>query len=183
MKTVARRMLPALFILVAGWGVPLESSAQLKIGFVNVAKVLEEAPQAEDARGRIEREFAPKDRELLGQQKEIRSLEDRLLRDGTIMAEAERAALERQIRSRKREVRRMQEEFREDLNMQRNQELAKLQRKVLEAIQALAEANAYDLIVSDGVLFAGKRIDITDEIISRLNAEFADSEQSGPGNR
>ena len=183
MKTVARKTLLSVFVLAACWGVSLEASAQLKVGFVNVAKVLEEAPQAEDARGRIEREFAPKDRELLGQQKEIRSLEDRLLRDGTIMAEAERAALERQIRSRKREVRRMQEEFREDLNMQRNQELGKLQRKVLEAIQTLAEADAYDLIVSDGVLFAGKRIDITDEVISRLKDEFDRAEKPNSGVR
>lgn len=149
--------------------------AEVKVGFVNVARVLETVPQAEDARGRLEREFAPKDRELLAQQKEIRGLEDKLVRDGPVMAQAERTRLEQDIRALKREMRRLQEDFREDLNLRRNEELGKLQRKVIAAIQALAKADKYDLIVSDGVVFAGDRVDITDRVISRLKVEFRDA--------
>ena len=146
-------------------------AADVKVGFVNVAKVLEKAPQAEEARNRIEREFAPKDRELLSQQKEIRGLEDKLVRDGAVMGENERLKLDQEIRSLKRELRRLREEFREDLNLRRNQELSKLQRKVVQVIQSLAKSEKYDLIVSDGVLYAGKRVDISDQIIDRLSSE------------
>jgi outer membrane protein len=153
-------------------------SADFKVGFVNVARVLEKAPQATEARGRIEREFAPKDRKLLSQQKKIRGLEDKLVRDGAVMSERERVRLDQEIRSMKREVRRLQEEFREDLNLRRNQELGKLQRKVIETIQSLAKADDYDLIVSDGVLYAGSRVDITTKVISRLKVEFDGSPKS-----
>ncbi len=147
--------------------------AQVKIGFINVARVLDKAPQAEDARGRIEKEFAPKDRALLAQQKELRALEDQLVRDGSVMTEEQRLKLEQDIRARRREMRKAQEEFREELNLRRNQELSKLQRKVVEVIQDLAKAEKYDLVVGDGVLFAGERVDITAKVIARLKEEPA----------
>ena len=74
-------------------------------------------------------------------------------------------------------MRREQDEFREDLNLRRSQELSKLQQKVTEVIQALAKAEKYDLIVSDGVIFAGERVDITDMILERLRADFKNTSQ------
>ena len=152
-------------------------SAEVKIGFVNVAKVLELAPQAEAARNRIEREFAPKDRELLQQQKDVRSLEDRLVKNAAVLSDVERQRNEGEIRAAKRELRRAQDEFREDLNLRRSQELSKLQQKVTEVIQVLAKAEKYDLIVSDGVIFAGSRVDITDMVLERLRADFKKASQ------
>ncbi len=149
--------------------------AQVKVGFVNISKVLDKAPQAESARERIEREFAPRDRELLEQQKEIRALEDKLVKNGAVMSATERQRQESEIRSMKREIRRLQDEFREDLNLRRSQELSKLQRKVTEVIQELAKAESYDLVVTDGVIYAGERVDITDKVIGQLTAQFKKS--------
>ena len=159
--------------LAAGLLVAPIASAQVKVGFVNVAKVLDTAPQAEAARVRIEGEFAPRDRELLQQQRKVRSEEDRLVKNGAIMSQSERTTLEEQIRRLKRQLRRSQEEFREDLNLRRSQELSKLQRVVIEVIQTVGGDEGYDLIVSsDGVVFASERVDMTDRVIERLNAEF-----------
>lgn len=165
-----------LVLAVGAFAAPT-ASAEVKVGFVNVAKVLELAPQAEAARNRIEKEFAPKDRELLQQQKDVRSLEDRLVKNAAVLSEAERQRNETEIRATKRELRRAQDEFREDLNLRRSQELSKLQQKVTEVIQVLAKAEKYDLIVSDGVIYAGKRVDITDKILERLRADFKNSSQ------
>ncbi len=154
---------------------PALALAQIKVGFVNISKVLDKAPQAESARERIEKEFAPRDRQLLEQQKEIRAMEDKLVKNGAVMSATERQRQESEIRSLKREIRRLQDEFREDLNLRRSQELSKLQRKVTEVIQELAKAESYDLIVTDGVIYAGERIDITDRIIAQLTTEFRKS--------
>lgn len=148
--------------------VPVVQAQEVKVGFVNVAKVLDESPQAAHARERIEKEFAPRDRALLAQQKELRALEDQLVRDGAVMTEDQRVKLEQDIRSRRREMRRTQEEFREELNLRRNQELSKLQRRVIKVIQELAKTEAYDLVVTDGVVYAGERVDITAKVVDRL---------------
>lgn len=176
------RVILSAFLSIAAFVLgPSARAADFRVGFVNVAEVLEEAPQAEDARGRIEREFAPKDRELLGQQKEIRKLEDKLVRDGAVMAESERQKLDREIRTMKREFRRSQEEFREDLNLRRNEEQRELLQGVIEATQALGKSEKYDLILTDGVIFAGDGVDITQKVIDRLKADFESSKKVGGG--
>jgi outer membrane protein len=160
-----------LWLLLLALAFPA-GAAEVKVGFVDVPSILDKAPQAEEARSRIEGEFAPRDRDLLAQQKELRTLEDQLIRDREIMAATERARVEREIRTMKREIRRAQEEFRDDLNLRRNQELGKLQQKVLDVIRDVAKGQNYDLIISEGVLFAGDRIDITDKVLSALQQEF-----------
>ena len=147
------------------------AAADIKVGFVDVSRVLDQSPQAEEARERIQAEFAPIDQEVLRMQRELRALEEQLVRDGAVMANAERMRLEREVLSRKRDLRRSQEEFREDLNLRRNQELQKLQRQVVLAIRAMAKSEDYDLVISDGVLFASERVDITRTVLERLVEE------------
>ena len=147
-----------------------------KVGFVNVAIVLDQAPQAVQARVRIEREFAPRDREILSQQQEIRALEDKLVKNAAVLSTGERERQEVDLRQLKRELRRSQEEFREDLNLRRSQELSALQRMVTEVIQNMARSEKYDLVITDGVVFAGDKVNITKRVIEHLKAEFKESD-------
>ncbi len=170
LKLLATCLLGALWLISAN-----VAAADLKVGFVNAAKVLEQAPQADAARAALEKEFSPRDKSLLKSQKDIRKLEDRLARDGAIMSESERRKLERNIVSRKRDIKREQEEFREDLNIRRNESFEKLRRRVYEVIVDIAKKEKYDLVVSDGVVYADDRIDITDKVVGRLKQEFKQS--------
>ena len=166
------RWLRVLTFALAWTMASTSGAADIKVGFVDVSRVLDQSPQAREARERIQAEFAPIDQEILRLQREQRTLEEQLLRDGDVMANAERMRLEREVLSRKRDLRRAQEEFREDLNLRRNQELQKLQRQVVLAIRAMAKSEDFDLVISDGVLFASTRIDITGTVLERLVEEY-----------
>ncbi len=144
------------------------SMAELKIGFVNVAKVLESAPQAASAKKRLEKEFSPRDKLLVSQQKEIKKMEEKLTRDAAIMGASERGKLEMKIRTKIREIKRSQEEFQEDFSRRRNEELGKLQRRVFEAIKALAKEEKFDLLLTDGVIYASDKINVTGKIQKKL---------------
>lgn len=145
-------------------------AAELKIGFVNVPKVLEKAPQAESAKKRLEKEFSPRDKALVAQQKEIQTLEEKMTKDAAVMSESERRNLEKDLGAKQREAKRAQQEFSEDFNMRRNEELGKLQRKIVEVIRALAKEDSYDLLLTDGVIFAGEQLDVTAQVQKRLNS-------------
>jgi outer membrane protein len=151
---------------------PFTLQAETKIGFVNAARVLEESPQADAARKKLEKEFAPRDEEIVAMQKDLKELEEKLSRDGAIMSRSEQRNLERDVLSQKREIKRKKEEFREDLNIRRNEAFERLRKRVFEVIVAIAEQKKFDLIVSDGVVFASKRIDITDEVVEQLQSEM-----------
>jgi outer membrane protein len=144
------------------------SFAELKIGFVNIAKVLEKAPQAEKAKKRLEKEFSPRDKHLVSQGKEIKKLEEKLARDASVMGDSERRKLEKDIISKKRDAKREQQEFSEDFNMRRNEELGKLQRRIIEAVRALAKDQKFDLLMTDGVIYASPTVDVTEQVQSKL---------------
>lgn len=143
-------------------------AAEVKIGFVNVAVILEKAPQAESAKIALEKEFSPRNKRLLASQKEIKKLDEKMVRDAKLMSQAEARRLQRDVLEKKRALKRDQEEFREDFNLRRNEELAKLQRLVFEAIKGLSEAEKYDLVLHDGVVFASGAVDITNKVKQRL---------------
>ncbi|HHJ40476.1 MAG: hypothetical protein AXA67_01105 [Methylothermaceae bacteria B42] len=155
--------------IIAIWVIAAPSWAEeIKIGFVNVARVLEKAPQAAKAKKKLEQEFSPRDKKLVAQQKELKKLEEKLARDAAVMSESERRKIEREILSKRRELQRAQEEFREDFNIRRNEELAKLQKQVFEAIKALAKEEKYDLLLTDGVVYASDKVDVTEKVQKKL---------------
>lgn len=147
-------------------------SAENKVGFVNVARLLEKAPQADKAKKDLEREFAPRDKKLLAEQKDIKQMEERLSKDAAIMSDSERQRLDKDLITRKREAKRLQDEFREDFNLRRNEELAKLQKEIFEAIQTLAKDEHFDLLLTDGVVYASETIDVTSKVERKLETSF-----------
>lgn len=143
-------------------------AADTRIGIVNTSKLLKEAPQAEAARKKLESEFAPRDVKIVGLQKLIKSLEDKLSKDSAIMSDTARKKQEREIVSKKRDVKRVREEFTEDFNFRRNEEIGKLQKLVSETILSLAKEKQYDIILNESVIYASQQVDITENVLGRL---------------
>ncbi|HSS71288.1 MAG TPA: OmpH family outer membrane protein [Casimicrobiaceae bacterium] len=139
-----------------------------KIGFVNTERLFREAAPAKRAQQKLEKEFASRDTDLQKLTKQVRDLQTQLERDGVTMPEAERRNKERDLANMTRDMQRMQREFREDLNLRRNEELAAVQERANKVIQQIAEAEKFDLILQDPVVFASTRIDITDKVIKAL---------------
>ena len=50
--------------------------------------------------------------------------------------------------------------------------------RVLDAIARFGREQDYDLIVSDGVLYANERVDVTDRILEALTIEIAQRQSS-----
>lgn len=159
------------FLTLAATSLPLSAAqAQTKIGVVNVARLLQEAPQAQAASQALENEFAARKRELQNMERDLKAREEKLQKDGATMAEAERRTQEKALRDGQREFARKQNEFMEDLNVRRNEALGQLQRSVLQEVQAYAKTAGLDLVIADA-LFASAAIDITSQVLSALQAK------------
>jgi outer membrane protein len=143
-------------------------AADYKIGVVQAVRVLEAAPQAEAAKKKLETEFASRDKALVNDQKALKALEDRMAKDSAIMSESERSRLERDIMNKRRDLKRTSEEFREDVNFRRNEEFGKIQRQIVDAIKELADEQKFDIVLGEGVIYASKAVDVTDQVIEKL---------------
>lgn len=153
--------------VVAGFPA-LSFSAELRIGYVNVVKILEEAPQGLAALKKLETEFGPRDKELVALQKRVQLMEEELLKQPANARDPEVRRRERELLTLKREQKRLTQEFREDHNQRRNEELSVLQQTVHRAVAELAKQEKYDLIVNEGTLYASDSVDITEKVLKKL---------------
>ncbi|HVY64922.1 MAG TPA: OmpH family outer membrane protein [Gammaproteobacteria bacterium] len=165
--TVAK-FLPAVLLAVAAASSGVaHAQGALKIGVINVSRLLEQSPQAEAVTKRLQDEFAPRQRDIQAAQNRLQQQQDRFQKDSAVMGEEERLGLERQIRDGQRDLQRTQNEYLEDLNARRNEEVGKLQRDVLLKVQDFARAQKYDLVLADAI-YVGTALDITDQVLAVL---------------
>jgi len=148
------------------------ANAEARIGFVNIAQVLKEAPQADAARKKLEDEFAPRDDKIVAMQRKLKQMEEEMAKDAGIMSDEVRKKKERQIVLEKREIKRTREEFNEDLNIRRNDELNKLQKLVYDTIVALAKDKDFDIVFGDNVIYASETVDLSEQVLERLSAQY-----------
>lgn len=144
------------------------ASAELKIGFVDLAKLSENAPQIIAAQNKIDAEFSSREKELVELQRRISKLEESLATDSAVLSDSERSKKERDILGKRRELKRSQDEFRDDLNIRKNEMLRSVNVEIGNVIEKFAKSEKYDLILAQGVMFASDAVDITDTILKRL---------------
>ncbi len=166
MKEINNKLITILFVMLLPLGV---MAADIKVGFVNSLKILDEAPQTKEAMDAWQSEFSPKKDKLITEQAKLKKLEEKLVRDGALMSSSERKVLERDIMNQQRDLRRNEEEYNEDLNIRRNEVLQEVQSKVMNVINVMAKEENYDLIFSEsGVVYFNESMDISDKVLSRL---------------
>ncbi len=173
MNVVKLHLGKAIAVIALLVSITLPAVAQeVKIGVVNIPVLMEQAPQARAAMAALEEEFQPRQRTILAKQTEFKDLSEKVQRDIAVMGETERRNAEKDLRDLQREVTRLQTEFQEDLNLRRNEELGNLQRSLLKEVQDYAQAAGFDLIVGDGVLYASATVNITENVLRAMEANF-----------
>ena len=157
--------------LVCAFALPA-AAQELKIGVVSLPILIERAPQTKAAMDALQEEFAPRQREFQAKQKEYEELAEKAKKDFAVMGETERRSAEKDLRDLQRELTRLQNEFQEDLNLRQNEEYGLLQRAMLKEVQTYAQEQGSDLIVGDGVLYVNSDVNITDDVLRVVEANY-----------
>jgi len=174
------RSIALLSLCLCGVLVSGQASAEIKIGVVNFQKLLEEAPQTKTAMQALENEFAPRRRELMTMQNDLKSREEKLQKEGALMAEADRVKAEKTFRDEQREFSRKAGEFQDDGSTRKNEEIGKVQRYLLTEIQGYANSQGFDLVLGEGVFFAKGPFDITAQVLAVLATKPASLPAAAP---
>jgi outer membrane protein len=172
MSTI-NRIIPAVLLCFGGLLAAGQASAEIKIGVVNFQKLLEEAPQTKAAMQALENEFGPRRRELLTMQNDLKAKDEKLQKEGAVMAENDRANAEKTLRDQQREFSRKAGEFQDDASSRKNEELGKVQRYLMQEIQTYANAQGFDLMLGEGVFYAKQPLDVTSAVLQILQSKPA----------
>ena len=173
MKFVKQQVVKAVLgiALVSAFAFPV-AAQELKIGVVDLQAIIQQAPQTKAVLDALQEEFAPRQREYQAKLTEFEGLRAKAEKDLAVMGETERRNAEKALRELQRELTRLQNEFQEDLNLRQNEEYGLLQRAILKEVQDYAEAQGFDLIVGDGVLYVNSSVNVTDEVLRTVEANY-----------
>lgn len=142
--------------------------ADTKIGYVVMERILQEAPQVAEINSKLQKDIVPRKQELDGIGKKIHDAETVLDKDSLTIAEADRRNRERDIANLKLDYQRKQREFNEDLNLRKNDEFKAFEDRINKSVQAISEAEGYDIVLFGPVGYFSKKIDITDKVLKAL---------------
>lgn len=164
-----KRFIPLLLTLLVLDAGPA-TAQQLRVGYVDMKQVLDNAPQVLAGREKLDLEFRPRNETIEFQERQVQSMEDRLqLGD---LTEDARARLDRELREMRRNVNRQKEDLRDELSFRRTEEVQKLEDQINQAVQEIARDSGYDLILSSPVIYADPSLDITQLILDQLKLEY-----------
>jgi outer membrane protein len=143
---------------------------QLRVGYVNMKEVLDNAPQVIAGRRQLDQEFRPRNDAIEAEEARVASHEERL-QQGDLSEDA-RSRLEREVREMRRGINRQKEDLRDELSFRRTEEVQELEDQINLAVQKIASNHGYDLILSSPVVYADPALDITALILQQLQVEF-----------
>ena len=162
-----KRLIGILFSIILL--LPMSALAEIKIGYVVVEKVLKEAPQTVVSNKKLEKEFKSRTDGLQKKVKAIQKQDKDYKKNSVTMSESERQKAQKKIQNAKIDIQRIERELREDIDIRRREEIGKLQQQINKSIESLAKKEKYDLILYQGVAYASKGVDITNDLIKALD--------------
>lgn len=158
-------------LLAACLGVTLAFSSvqaqDLRVGAVNVDRLMRDSEPAKAATAKLQQEFAKRDKDLKAAGAEFQAAAQKFERDAPTMSEAQRLSTQRQLAEQERDLQRRQRTLQEDLGLRRNEETQMLIERINRSIQQVATAEKYDLIVQEAA-YINPRLDITEAVMKRM---------------
>jgi outer membrane protein len=143
----------------------------IRIGYVDMKRLLDSAPQVIAGRAELDIEFRPRNNELLADEELLLQMEQELAAASGLTRE-QVAARQREIRNLRRSIERRREDLAEELNFRRNQQIKELGDGIELAVETVAKRQGYDLVLSSPVAYASEAIDITDEVLAFLETDY-----------
>ncbi len=171
MKRITRRLVVAMSFVALILSAPLAiaSASNLKVGIVDLHKVLQESSQAKVISKRLEGQFKPRQEKLFASQKQLKSDAEKLRRDATLMTAAQKTTLQNKVIQEQRTLEQSGAKYQEDLNKAQNQAMQEFFAKVKVALDKIAQQGGYDIILQkENVPYSSPDMDITKQLIAAL---------------
>jgi outer membrane protein len=145
------------------------SAAAGKIGVINVRQAIASTAEGKQAGAELQSQFAPRQNELEGLNKQINDLRQRL-DAGSKLSPEEQTRLQREGEVRARQLQRKQDEYQEDVNAAQADVFDRIGRKMIDVLDRYARENGYVAILDSSaqntpILFASTNIDLTQDIV------------------
>ncbi len=169
------KIMTGLILFIAGMQMAI--AAGPKIGFVNVEKILTEAPQVQAVNTAMTERFGGQKDELQSLEKEIKDLQENYKRNELVMTEDKLNEVKTNIITKMQVFKQKEAMLSQEVATMRNQELAVLQESIRAIIMEIADEDNYDLVLSEGVVHAADKLDISEKVLDKMKKSFKDGKK------
>lgn len=145
-------------------------AADLRIGVVNMERILRDSLSAAQAGERLNAEGMRRQEEIDALTQRFKQRLERFEKGASDMSESERVTERRELAEMERDVARRSREARDEFNQRRNEEVLLLQGRAGRIIQQIAESEKFDLVLYE-FFYASPKVDITDRVMKALDAD------------
>lgn len=143
------------------------AQAEVKIGTVDVARIVNDSPEAVAKKKELDSFSEETKKKIEGKGKELQALKTKL-ENGKVSAESKEAE---NFRNQVRDFERMRGDAKADLEKRYMKVNKELTDKVYGQIEKFAKANSYDLIIDKSdryrgpILFGDSSVDVTEQVL------------------
>jgi len=152
-----------------------------KYAFINIQRIASESAEGKTSSSRIEGLRSKKASELAEKNKAIEALQAK--QRSAVLGEAAAAQVQKDIDKTQVEIQRMTQDAQSELQELQNELQLDFQRKVGPVIEAVAREKGLQLLFSQadsGLVWADGGLDLTTEVIRRLDAASAAAKPAAP---
>lgn len=167
-------LMAALASIFAGSPLLAQEAPALKIGVFNADRVLAESEAGQQALALFNQLRDQRVGELQVQQNQINTLQQQGMTAAPGGAEA--ARIQRDLEDLMLRMERLQQDVQQELGVRQNELTADITEMVAQTIDAMGQEDGYTIIfnaVQSGLVYVAPALDITDQIIERVNAMSA----------
>lgn len=144
--------------------------AEMKIAVLDYQMALLDSDAAKKYAVDSEKKFAPQLNRLKALENDAKKLQDRLMKDGEKMPQAEFERLELELKQKARDFQVQSQELNEAKATSDNEILQTLKPRLDKAVEEVIKAGNYDLVLDrDAVIDMKPQLDITLRVIERMN--------------
>ena len=145
-----------------------------KIGVIDLQKILETSGAGKSIQAELKKQKEQMESDLKQKGAEIENINKRLERESMVMSKEMREEKEREQRIKINDFKSLQKKYRSDLQKLEVEMMNQLQQDIKELVDGIGKKEGYLLIINKySVLYSPGSIDITEDLIKKLNAKTA----------
>lgn len=143
----------------------------VKIGIVDLQKIMQTSSDMKAIQDKLEREFKPRRDKIVSNEAELKKDIEKFKRDNAVMSQSERKNLEKKIATSQQKFEKEGQQYQQELSAAHNQAMEQFYGKIRQAISKIAERDRYDVVLQkDAAPFSAERLDVTAKVLQEMNA-------------
>lgn len=157
------------------------AAAEYRLAYVDLQKALNLCRAGQEAKEKFAKKVEKAEQSLAGRQEELKKLQESIEKQGSMLTESALNEKRKEYEAKLRDFRRLYDQSQEELKAQDNDAVKEILAELVKVTQSYGKEKGYTFVFEkseSALLFADDSTEITDEIIKRYDAVYAQGGKS-----